>query len=378
MSIFDILSGGLMGGAATPGINGPSPAQGDFLGGLMSDPSKMAQLQMAASILEASRGRPGEGRPGLGAIAGAGARGALQGGMMANQMQMQQLQMGKLKDDVERARENKKRYEEFVSSPDFQQLPPEVQQAIQAGGPDMLAQYHKGNVEAATQGPPNSVREYQYAQQDPAYAAYQERLKRAGAANTTVKLPTLENEYDKALGKSNAETYIDINKQGAEAGNTIAKYQQLGNLLAQPGVYQGAGGETVLQAKKVGSALGMDLEGVSDAEAGQAISRSLALELRNPASGAGMPGAMSDQDREYLKSLVAGVGNTPQGNQRLIEAKVKVEQRKQQVAQLARRFTAENGGRFDQAKFYDYLQKWSDSNPLFESGGGGWGIQRED
>lgn len=181
MSIFDILSGGLMGGAATPGINGPSPAQGDFIGGLMSDPSKMAQLQMAASILEASRGRPGEGRPGLGAIAGAGARGALQGGMMANQMQMQQLQMGKLKDDVERARENKKRYEEFVSSPDFQQLPPEVQQAIQAGGPDMLAQYHKGNVEAATQGPPNSVREYQYAQQDPAYAAYVRGMKAAGA-----------------------------------------------------------------------------------------------------------------------------------------------------------------------------------------------------
>jgi acyl-CoA-binding protein len=377
MSIFDILNGGLMGGAATPGIDGASPAQG--IGGLMMDPKKMMLLQMGANMLQASQGQPGQGRPGLGGILGSGAQGALQGIQNAQQMQMQQAHLGAFQEKLKIAKDRERRYEEFVKSPDFAQLPPPVRQAIESGGPEMLDQFYKGQVEQATQGPPDAVRQYQYAQQDPAFADYQMQLKRAGAANTTVKLPTLENEYDKAMGKANAETYIDLNKQGAEAGNTIAKYQQLGTLLSQPGVYQGAGGETVLQAKKIGTALGMDLSGVSDAEAGQAISRSLALELRNPASGAGMPGAMSDQDREYLKSLVAGVGNTPEGNARLIEAKIKVEQRKREVAKLARQFTAQSGGRFDQAKFFDYLQKWSDTNPLFDTGGaGGWNIKREE
>ena len=151
MSIFDILNGGLMGGAATPGIDGASPAQG--LGGLMMDPQKMMLLNIGANMLEASQGRPGQGKPGLGGILGAGAKGALQGGMMANQMQLQQAQIGVMQEKLKRQKENEKRYEEFVKSPDFLQLPPQVRAAIESGGPDMLAQYHKGNVEAAVQSP---------------------------------------------------------------------------------------------------------------------------------------------------------------------------------------------------------------------------------
>lgn len=182
--------------------------------------------------------------------------------------------------------------------------------------------------------------------------------------NVNNDAPFLEREFDKALGKDNAETYIGINKEGREAGDNVAKYSRLGELLSSPGVYQGAGGEQVLQAQKLASGLGMKVEGAGPAQAAQAISRGLALELRNPASGAGMPGAMSDADREYLKSLVAGVNNTPEGNKILIDAKIKVEKRKLEIAKMARKYQAKHG-RFDQTGFYDELQAWSDKNPLF-------------
>lgn len=361
MNLANLFSGGLLG--ATPGINGPSPAQGDFLGGLMSDPSKMMQLQMAANILQASQGQPGQGKPGLGGILGAGAQGALQGGMMANQMQMQQIQMGMLQDKVRQAQENKKRYEEFVSSPDFQQLPPQVQQAIQAGGPDMLAQYHKGNVEQATKGPPDAVRQYQYAQQDPAFLEYQMQLRRASAPQTTVKLPPMEQEYQKYRGKFNAETANEIEKGAMSAPTRIGMLDRLEMSLSNPNVYTGAGGETINNMKRAAEALGFDVKGVSDAEVTRAIGNQMALELRNPGGGAGMPGALSDKDREFLVASVPGLTKSPDGNRLLVDYYRRLENRKIQVAQLLRNYEVRNG-RVDSG-FYQELANWSSQNPLF-------------
>ena len=323
----------------------------------------MMLLQMGANMLDASQGQPGQGRPGLGGILGAGARGALQGGMMANQMQMQQLQMGKLKDDVERARENKKRYEEFVSSPDFQQLPPEVQQAIQAGGPDMLAQYHKGNVEQATKGLPDAVRQYQYAQQDPAFADYQMRMKRAGASNTTVKLPTMENEYDKSRGKFYADSANQIDTEALGTAERMGQIDRVEEALSNPNVYTGTAGETITGLKRAAGALGFDIEGVPDAEVAQAIGNRMALELRNPAGGAGMPGSLSDKDREFLTSSVPGLGKTPAGNKLLLDYYRKIEQRKTDVARLLRDYEVRNG-RVGPG-FFQELAVYSARNPLF-------------
>ena len=38
-----------------------------------------------------------------------------------------------------------------------------------------------------------------------------------------------------------------------------------------------------------------------------------ALELRNPSGGAGMPGAMSDADRNFLASIPPSLANTKEG-----------------------------------------------------------------
>jgi hypothetical protein len=86
--------------------------------------------------------------------------------------------------------------------------------------------------------------------------------------------------------------------------------------------------------------------------------------MRNPAGGAGMPGAMSDSDREFLKATVPGLGRTPEGNVQIIDYMTRIEQRNMDVANLAQTYMAQNGGRLDY-KFFNQLADWSKANPLF-------------
>ena len=95
------------------------------------------------------------------------------------------------------------------------------------------------------------------------------------------------------------------------------------------------------------------------------MTRKLALEVRNPSGGAGMPGAMSDADREFLISTVPNLLNTPGGNKQIIEVARALAKRNQQVAQMAREYK-QRKGRFDDG-FLEELQQWSNSHPIFNT-----------
>jgi hypothetical protein len=95
----------------------------------------------------------------------------------------------------------------------------------------------------------------------------------------------------------------------------------------------------------------------------------MALQLRNPSGGAGMPGALSDRDVQFLRAMVPGLAKTPEGNKLIIETARKLSQREIQVAQLARDYRKKKG-QLDEG-FYDQLKVFSDANPLFETGGAG-------
>lgn len=364
-------------------VFGTSNPQGGTTGGLFSNP---ALLNAGLSMMAGATGQPGQGKPTFGQAALAGLQGYNSGMQNISEQQFQAMKMKMVQQQMED--EQRKRNALFGSMQDkpwanpddpssgpltggmIDNLPPE-QRALAQAFPDQFGAAIAAQAFPKASDPTTAEQEYNLARQQGyqgTFMDYKAELAQSMRPQTNVNVnssaPPMETEYDKAMGKSNAETYIDINKQGMEAASSASKYKQLGDLLSSPGVYQGAGGESVLQAQKIASSLGINMEGVGPAQAAQAISRGLALELRNPASGAGMPGAMSDSDREYLKSLVAGVNNTPEGNKMLIDAKVKVERRKQEVSKMARKYQTKNG-RFDQAGFYEELQKWSDSNPLF-------------
>jgi hypothetical protein len=141
----------------------------------------------------------------------------------------------------------------------------------------------------------------------------------------------------------------------------------LGSLLGQvsTGKFKGATTDIKAAAKSLGidlNAIGV-ADDVAPAQAARALSNQMALELRNPAGGAGMPGALSDKDREFLLQSIPGLENDPSAIGKMIEYRVKLEQRSQKVARMARDYRKKNG-RFDDG-FFDELQEWSEKNPLF-------------
>lgn len=179
--------------------------------------------------------------------------------------------------------------------------------------------------------------------------------------NTQVTLKQ-EGEEAKTVGKFFGDNYADIQKAGMSANGKIARVDRLNQLLqnVDTGKLTPAGTEIAKYAQSVGLKIDPN---VGNKEAAQALSNEMALELRNPAGGAGMPGAMSDKDREFLVSMTPGLSTTPEGRKQITETMRKLAQRDQQVATMAREYRQKNGS-MDEG-FYKKLQDFSNANPLF-------------
>lgn len=193
--------------------------------------------------------------------------------------------------------------------------------------------------------------------------------RRAGAPIVNVN-NAQESAFAKNFGKILADEYMSTQKAGQESINQTAKYQRLNQLLE--GVQTGRFTGTAKEVKKAAKGIGINIEAlgipddVSQLEAAEALSNQMALELRNPAGGAGMPGAMSDADRQYLQRMVPGIANTPEGRALMVETAQKLAKRNAEVAQLARNYRLKTG-RFDDG-FYNVLAEYSAQNPLFSDG----------
>ena len=186
-----------------------------------------------------------------------------------------------------------------------------------------------------------------------------------GGSGQTINVATGEGsgEYRKALDKKLADRFIAIQDGAEQARGKLATLDALGTALQQSG-QTGWGAEALLDVQKAGRTLGLDIgENLDAKETARALGNQLALQLRNPSSGAGMPGAMSDKDREFLVSSVPGLTKLPDGNARLIDFMKRIEQRNIDVARLAQEYDERNG-QIDNG-FFKELGEWADANPLF-------------
>jgi hypothetical protein len=142
---------------------------------------------------------------------------------------------------------------------------------------------------------------------------------------------------------------------------------RMGSLLNDPNIYTGAGADKILSAKRLAKTMGIDVGDLSSGEAIRAIGNQFALELRNPAGGAGMPGALSDKDREFLQQSVPGLEQSPEGNAKIIDYMKRVAQRSIDVERLRQDYVKKNG-RLNEG-FYRELDAYSSANPLFPEAG---------
>ncbi len=201
------------------------------------------------------------------------------------------------------------------------------------------------------------------------------QVAQAGAGRNNVVLKQ-EGEESKTVGKFFGDQYAEIQKAGIDAYGKVNRLSRMEQLLS--GLETGKFTPAMTEVKSALDSLGIKIDpNLGSAQAAQALSNELALQMRNPSGGAGMPGAMSDADRNFLSATVPGLAKTPGGNRQLIETAKRLAQRDQQVAQMAREYRKQNG-HLDEG-FYQQLQQFSEANPLFKDMGaasGGFSIRK--
>lgn len=177
--------------------------------------------------------------------------------------------------------------------------------------------------------------------------------------------------YKLETAKNAAEMYKGLQTAAMKAPSKISKLQQLDTLLADHDGGKLSNANMVFQ--QFANSLGIKISNNLPAkEAATAIINQLALSIRDPSGGAGMPGALSDADRVYLINSVPNLMQSAEGRKLLIQHGIALEQRNIDVARMARAWQ-QRFGRIDAPdprtgkNFQDQLSEWSQRNPLFRS-----------
>lgn len=175
-----------------------------------------------------------------------------------------------------------------------------------------------------------------------------------------------QTSQDTEIAKSQGQDYVGILNAEKQAPGNIGKYQLLKQHLSN--VETGKLAPTVQSLKAYAAYVAPDLakewtKDVPYAQAASALANEMALQLRNPNGGAGMPGSLSNSDRDFLVSMTTSAANDPRAIPLMLDAKIALEKRNQEVGKLARDYRKANGAIDD--GFYEALAQYSEAHPLF-------------
>lgn len=220
---------------------------------------------------------------------------------------------------------------------------------------------------------PSAVQEYNFAVSQGYKGSFENWKQSQKPAGTTINMGQ-EKAESKAVGEYFGKQYSEIQSAGYLASSKLNKVSRLNNLLegVNTGKLTPAGVEIASTAQSLGFTVDPKL---GNKQAAEALTNEMALELRNPSGGAGMPGAMSDSDRTFLRGMVPGIEKTPEGRKMITESMVKLAKRDQEVAKIARDYRKKKG-MIDEG-FYEELNAYSEANPLFPvQKSGGWSMKK--
>lgn len=240
----------------------------------------------------------------------------------------------------------------------------------QAGAPDLVGQFDnrkaignrylsvaeilKGQQPAAPLSPQAKFEQDKANGFLPANAVFQ-------GGGTTVNVGQNGSEFDKAFGKSDADTIAAVSDAGIAAQRNLGRIDQLASLMdSAPQGWQGA-------AVQRAGEWGVNMEGLDQVQALQAAINSLVPEQRQPGSG-----PMSDADLDLFKQSLPRVINQPGGNQIILEAMRGIAQYDAEGAQIAQELRA---GRISREQAFDALQRRK--NPLAAFSASGNPAQRQ-
>jgi hypothetical protein len=242
--------------------------------------------------------------------------------------QMQQMKMQLAQRQWEKDQQAAQQVEEFIGT-----LPKQYQ-AMARMNPDGFAKFlieqQAGPAKTATE------REIERAMSDPAFAEKWKEMKSAGA--TQIVMPGDKAE-DKALAELGVEQYKGAQSTLETTQPKLGTIEVMSQLLDQ--INTGKLQPAVADIKGWADAFGISVPGIeklAPAQAFQALANQMTLQARSTANGTGMPGAMSDADREFLRQMVPGLEKQKGTNRALLDIMRRLTTREQEVATIKLRY----------------------------------------
>lgn len=195
------------------------------------------------------------------------------------------------------------------------------------------------------------------------FEQWQLQNKKAGAQNVTVNNGS-QKEFDKQLGQEQAKRYVELQNQAANNRKALDQYSLVEKAL-DSGLETGTFADVTLAGRKIGDALGMDVnkDKIAQAETIKSVTNQLALLKRNPESGMGLPGSVSDRDLQFLKDADIQLGTSVAGNKIMVKVAKKFAERNIKVADMAADYIKQHG-QLD-AGWDKQLSDYAFANPLF-------------
>ena len=179
----------------------------------------------------------------------------------------------------------------------------------------------------------------------PTFTKYNEFLKENDGIN--VEVNTGDNSGDSPYVKGELEKlFIDTNNEALSTGQNMNDLQQMMRYMEQAGK-TGTGTEGILGAKKLANRLGWDFdeEKLGAQEAMRSLANKLALSMKKPGSG-----VMTDKDFQVFMDSNPSLGNTYEGNMRIIKYAMDSHKSRQELAKQIRAYKRGTKGMYGSDK----------------------------
>jgi hypothetical protein len=175
-----------------------------------------------------------------------------------------------------------------------------------------------------------------------------------------------QNKFSEKLGEIDAKRFADMQDGASLANNSMAQYD-LAEKALNTGMYTGPGAELIATGRKIGGELGLDVDKdkVAAADVFTSLQNQLAMIKRNPESGLGLPGSISDRDINFLKGADINFGASVEGNKNLIKIGRALAQRKIDISNMANDYVEKNGNLGP--GFNKMVAEYAKSHPMFEN-----------
>lgn len=187
----------------------------------------------------------------------------------------------------------------------------------------------------------------------PNRAAYDSRIAALGRGQQ-------QSKYDQTNDENLAKLNDSIFDNARSAMTDAETMTRLLELSKNPSVDQGALGPSILALRKMSNAFGIPAGDTGPAEMLNALGNRISLTLKNSENGGGgMPGALSDSDREFLRSMSISLGNSPQANHALAKMYLRLQAKNVSLENMRREYVASHGRLDDNFRSLvtDYIQK---------------------